>query len=143
LRPGDALVINETRVRPARLHVRRASGARIELLLVRGEPDGRWRALARPAKKAPPGAVLSSEDGCLRLEVLEQGGEGERVVRVVEGDLDRALEAHGEVPLPPYIHRAPAPEDRERYQTVFARVDGAVAAPTAGLHFSAALLDEL
>jgi len=143
LRPGDALAVNETRVRPARIDVRRASGGRVELLVVRPEPGGLWRVLAKPAKKAPPGAALITDDGCLRLEVVEIGAEGERVVRVVDGDLDQALEAHGRVPLPPYIHRPPEPGDRERYQTVFARVDGAVAAPTAGLHFSAALLDAL
>jgi len=143
LRPGDALALNETRVRPARLDVRRPSGGRIELLVVRPEPGGLWRVLARPAKKAAPGCALATDDGCLTLEVVEMGREGERVVRVVAGDLDRALEAHGRVPLPPYIHRAPGPEDRERYQTVFARVDGAVAAPTAGLHFTEALLASL
>jgi S-adenosylmethionine:tRNA ribosyltransferase-isomerase len=143
LRPGDALAVNETRVRPARLDVRRASGGRVELLIVRPEPEGRWRVLARPAKKAAPGTVLSTDDGCLGLEVLEIGAEGERVVRVVRGDLDAALSAHGRVPLPPYIHRAPEPEDRDRYQTVFARVDGAVAAPTAGLHFGPELLGRL
>ena len=151
LRPGDALALNETRVRPARLDVRRASGGRVELLIVRPEPDPPpavagarlWRVLAKPAKKAPPGAALATDDGCLRLEVVETGPEGERLVRVISGDLDRALEAHGRVPLPPYIHRPPGPEDVERYQTVFARVDGAVAAPTAGLHFSVALLESL
>jgi S-adenosylmethionine:tRNA ribosyltransferase-isomerase len=143
LRRGDALALNETRVRPARLDVRRASGGRVELLIVRPEPGGRWRVLAKPAKKAPPGAVLTTDDGCLALEVVEAGPEGERTVRVVTGDLDRALAAHGQVPLPPYIHRPPGPADRERYQTVFARVDGAVAAPTAGLHFSEGLLESL
>jgi S-adenosylmethionine:tRNA ribosyltransferase-isomerase len=140
LRPGDALALNETRVRPARLDVRRASGGRVELLVVRAEPGGLWRVLAKPAKKAPPGALLTTDDGCLALEVVETGPEGERVVRVTRGDLDQALAAHGRVPLPPYIHRPPEPADRERYQTVFARVDGAVAAPTAGLHFSPGLL---
>jgi S-adenosylmethionine:tRNA ribosyltransferase-isomerase len=143
LRAGDALAVNETRVRRARLDVRRLSGGRIELLIVRPEPGGLWRVLAKPAKKAPPGATLSTDDGCLTLEVVDTGFEGERVVRIVDGDLDRALEAHGRVPLPPYIHRAPEPEDRERYQTVFARVEGAVAAPTAGLHFSEELLRAL
>ncbi len=151
LRPGDALALNETKVRPARLDVRRASGGRIELLVVRPEPDPSsaaagaclWRVLAKPAKKAAPGTALTTDDGCLTLEVVEIGEEGERVVRVVSGDLDRALEAHGRVPLPPYIHRPPEAEDRERYQTVFARVDGAVAAPTAGLHFTPGLLDAL
>ncbi len=143
LGPGDALALNETRVRPARIDVRRASGGHVELLVVRPEPGGRWRVLAKPAKKAPPGEVLTTAAGDLALEVVEIGAEGERVVRVVAGDLDRALEAHGRVPLPPYIHRPPDPGDRERYQTVFARVDGAVAAPTAGLHFSRPLLDSL
>jgi S-adenosylmethionine:tRNA ribosyltransferase-isomerase len=163
LRAGDALALNETRVRPARLDVRRGSGGRIELLVVRPEPDPDpdpdpdpplaagalaagarlWRVLAKPAKKAAPGTVLATDDGCLTLEVVEVGEEGERVVRVVSGDLDRALEAHGRVPLPPYIHRPPEPGDRERYQTVFARVDGAVAAPTAGLHFTDGLLAAL
>jgi len=143
LAAGDALVVNETRVIPARLLTRRASGGKVELLLVRPETDGAWRVLARPAKKAAVGAVLETEDGCLGLEVVEAGPEGERIVRVVHGELAAALEAHGQVPLPPYIHRAPEPEDRERYQTVFARVDGAVAAPTAGLHFSPELLSEL
>jgi S-adenosylmethionine:tRNA ribosyltransferase-isomerase len=143
LRPGDALALNETRVRPARIDVRRASGGRVELLIVRPAPGGLWRVLAKPAKKAPPGEILTTDEGDLTLEVVEIGAEGERLVRIVAGDLDRALEAHGCVPLPPYIHRPPDPGDRERYQTVFARVDGAVAAPTAGLHFSEALLGSL
>jgi S-adenosylmethionine:tRNA ribosyltransferase-isomerase len=143
LRPGDALALNETRVRLARLDVRRPSGGRVELLVVRPEPDGLWRVLARPAKRAQPGTTLATDDGCLALEVVAAGGEGERVVRVVRGDLDRGLEAHGRVPLPPYIHRPPDPSDRERYQTVYARVDGAVAAPTAGLHFTEELLTKL
>ena len=143
LRPGDALVVNETRVIPARLDLRRSSGGKVEILLVRAEAGGAWRALARPAKKAPVGASLETADGCLAFEVVEAGAEGERLLRVVRGDLHEALQAHGRVPLPPYIHRAPEPLDRERYQTVFARVDGAVAAPTAGLHFSVELLRTL
>ncbi len=143
LRSGDALAVNETRVFPARLDVQRPSGGRVELLFVRPEPGGRWRVLARPAKKAPVGGELHTEDGTIAFEVVEHGEEGERVLRIVRGDLARTLEAHGRVPLPPYIHRAPEPEDRERYQTVFARIDGAVAAPTAGLHFSAELLASL
>ncbi len=140
LRVGDALAINETRVIAARLDTHRKSGGRVELLLVRPEKDGAWRVLAKPAKKAAPGETLTTADGGLVLEVIAAGEEGERVVRVLRGDFRAALEAHGEVPLPPYIHRAPGPEDRERYQTVFARVEGAVAAPTAGLHFSPELL---
>jgi S-adenosylmethionine:tRNA ribosyltransferase-isomerase len=149
--PGDILALNETRVRPARLAVRRLpTGGRVELLFVRPAPAPAgstarpaWRVLARPAKRVRNGAVLESADGALALEVVETGEEGERVVRVTRGDLDATLRAVGELALPPYIHRAPDPGDRERYQTVFARVEGAVAAPTAGLHFSAELLRSL
>ena len=140
LRAGDVLALNETRVFPARLDVRRPSGGRIELLFVRPEASGAWRVLARPAKRAVPGSTLTSPDGGLTLEVVELGEDGERLVRVVHGDLSQTLAAHGHVPLPPYIHRAEEPGDRERYQTVYARIDGAVAAPTAGLHFSDELL---
>jgi len=140
---GDALVVNETRVFPARLMVQRGSGGKVELLFVRPDAERVWRVLARPAKKAPVGASLATADGCLVLEVVEAGSLGERTVRVMRGELRETLVAHGQVPLPPYIHRPPAPEDQERYQTVYARVEGAVAAPTAGLHFSSGLLAEL
>ncbi len=149
LQSGDALALNETRVRPARLWVwRRPSGGRIELLFVRPAPHATgeapvWRVLARPARNARMGAVLESADRALGLEVVGLGDEGERQVRILRGDLHLTLEAEGQVPLPPYIHRRPTEEDRERYQTVFARVDGAVAAPTAGLHFSDELLQRL
>ena len=136
---GDRLVVNETRVIPARMVLNRPSGGRVELLWVRPEADG-WRVLARPAKKAGAGETLTTEDGCLTLEVVEEGRAGERRVRIRSGELEQALRAHGQVPLPPYIHRAPDDADRERYQTVFARVPGAVAAPTAALHFSPELL---
>lgn len=149
LRAGDVLALNETRVRPARLHVRRPTGGRVELLFVRPEAgEGEcWRVLARPAKHARPGSVLSKEPagatGGLELEVTGEGEAGERVVRVRRGDLDAVLREHGEIPLPPYIHRDADASDRERYQTVYARVDGAVASPTAGLHFTPELLAAL
>jgi S-adenosylmethionine:tRNA ribosyltransferase-isomerase len=143
LRSGDSLVLNETRVRPARLELRRASGGAVEVLFVRPDADGHWRVLARPAKKAPPGGTLENADGTLALEVVSAGEQGERVVRVTRGDLDRTLREQGAIPLPPYIHRAVEPADRDRYQTVYARVEGAVASPTAGLHFSRELLDRL
>ena len=146
LRAGDVLALNETRVRPARLDVRRESGGLVELLFVRPEPAAggeAWRVLAKPAKHARMGARLATEDGTLELETVEEGEQGERVLRVVRGDLAATLREHGEVPLPPYIRRAPEPVDRERYQTVYARIEGAVASPTAGLHFSPELLAEL
>jgi S-adenosylmethionine:tRNA ribosyltransferase-isomerase len=143
LKPGDILALNETRVFPARLEVRRATGGKIELLFVRPDADGAWRVLARPAKSARSGDRLTTADESLELEVVAVGEGGERTVRVSRGDLDATLKARGEIPLPPYIRRAVEDEDRERYQTVFARVEGAVAAPTAGLHFSEALLGRL
>jgi len=147
LAAGDALVVNETRVRPARLVLQRPTGGRVELLFVRPAADAAggetWRVLARPAKHAAPGARLATADGALVVEVVGEGEQGERTVRVAEGSLDAILRTRGEMPLPPYIHRPPEPEDSERYQTVYARVEGAVAAPTAGLHFSEPLLAEL
>jgi len=143
LRAGDVLALNETRVRAARLIVRRPTGGAVELLFVRPEADGRWRVLARPAKGARPGTRLAVEGGGLELEVVGAGDAGEREVAVTSGDLDVTLRERGEIPLPPYIHRPPEPADRERYQTVYARVEGAVAAPTAGLHFSCELLGDL
>ncbi len=149
LKPGDALVLNETRVRPARLIARRPTGGAVELLFVRPETDPaapgarRWRVLAKPAKRASPGTRLTVEGTDLALEVTAAGESGERVVAIVQGDLDAILHERGEIPLPPYIHRPVEPADRERYQTVYARTEGAVASPTAGLHFTEPLLRAL
>src|SRR5262249_37263209 len=122
-------------------------GGRVELLFVRPEAGPgsgeRWRVLARPAKHAAVGARLATADESLAVEVVSDGEHGERGVRVGEGSLDATLRERAPVPLPPYIHRAPTPDDVERYQTVYARIDGAVAAPTAGLHFSEPLLASL
>ena len=147
LRPGDTLVVNETRVRPARLMMRRPTGGRVELLFVRpsaGTSDADcWQVLAKPAKHASIGTRIATADSSLAVEVVAEGEQGERTVRIVGGSLGTVLRAQGEIPLPPYIRRSPTPEDSERYQTVYARVDGAVASPTAGLHFSEALLASL
>jgi len=160
LREGDLLVVNDTRVRPARLLGRRASAGAVELLVLGpGVPPGRWRALVRPAKRIAPGETLELEGGAVLARACERlpGPDGrpgpawsfeifdpaapERTV----ADL---LEVFGRVPLPPYIRREAAedprsPADRTWYQTVYARVPGAVAAPTAGLHLTSALLDRL
>ena len=147
LRPGDALALNETRVRPARLELLRStSRGRVELLFVRpadADGGGAWRVLARPAKRVREGERLETADGALEVEVVGLGDGGERIVRVTRGDLGRVLGERGELALPQYIHRAPDPSDQDRYQTVYARVEGAIAAPTAGLHFSDALLGAL
>ncbi len=147
LRRGDILALNETRVRPARLMVRRASGGKVEVLFIRPEPGGplaeEWRVLTKPARHASSGTALATADGSLTLQVVGEGEHGERVVRITRGSLAETLRTQGEIPLPPYIRHVAGAEDLERYQTVFSRVEGAVAAPTAGLHFTPELLTEL
>ncbi len=141
--PEDVLVINVSRVIPARLHGKRETGNVAELLLVRELPDGTWLAMGHPGGKLKPGRrVTFGPDSS--AEIVEALGGGLRRMRFV-GPLDApaTLAQYGEVPLPPYIRRAPRHEDRERYQTVYAAHDGSVAAPTAGLHFTRDLLDRL
>jgi S-adenosylmethionine:tRNA ribosyltransferase-isomerase len=143
LRPGDLLVLNDTRVIPARLYGRRAGegGAAMELLLVEKTGEREWDALVKPGRRARPGTVIELDAG-LAAEVVAKDPDGRHRLRFsepVEPHLDRL----GHIPLPPYIHRPDTPEDRERYQTVYARSPGAVAAPTAGLHFSEDLLREI
>ena len=141
LRPGDLLVVNDPRERAARLFARRESGGRSELLLLEKIAPRRWLALARPAKRMGPGTVLHFEE-TLTAEVLQRKDQG-----LCEVLFSREIEPHldqlGHMPLPPYIRRSAAAADRERYQTVYSRHAGAVAAPTAGLHFDQALLDAL
>ncbi len=152
LREGDLLVVNDTRVLPARLFARRATGGRVELLFTDPLADGAWRALARPAKKLKPGERLAvpgtdREVVAVRREADATGAPGPNwVVRAADGGaLEDLLVERGVMPLPPYIAREEAgdPDDLERYQTVFAERLGAVAAPTAGLHFTEALLADL
>jgi S-adenosylmethionine:tRNA ribosyltransferase-isomerase len=141
LRPGDLLVLNDTRVIPARLFGRRAGGGRIELLLVERTGEREWDALVKPGKRARPGTSIELAPG-LAAEVVGKDEEGCYRVRFSE-PIEPHLERLGHVPLPPYIHRPDTAEDRERYQTVFARRPGAIAAPTAGLHFTDELLREI
>ena len=138
--PGDLLVINTSRVIPARLHGKREGGQDAEFLLVRDSGDGTWLAMAHPGGKLKPGRRVSFGDDSA-AEIVEVLGGGLRRVRFV-GSLDAraTLAKYGEVPLPPYIKRAPTRADQERYQTVYATHDGSVAAPTAGLHFTTELL---
>jgi S-adenosylmethionine:tRNA ribosyltransferase-isomerase len=143
--PGDALVLNETRVFPARLRGRKPTGAPAEVLLLRPTmADGReWEALVRPGGKLKPGREIEIGPG-FRIRVLDSAPRGGRLVRL-ETELEprAAIERWGEMPLPPYIERPAVADDRERYQTVYARAAGSVAAPTAGLHFTPSLLDAL
>ncbi len=147
IREGDLLVLNNTRVFPARLVGRREpSGGRVELFLVREIEPLVWETLARPARRLQRGARVSFGDGDLHAEVVGLLEEGGRVVRFeCDGPFESLINRLGRTPLPPYIHREgdSLDEDSERYQTVYARERGAIAAPTAGLHFTPRVINEL
>ncbi len=146
VRPGDVVVVNSSRVLPARLHLRKPTGGRAEVLLLERLPSGAWEALVRPSRRLRPGTELAAGTD-LRVEVGGPGpGEGTRLVVLhtdegTEAAELAALERHGTVPLPPYVTEPLA--DPERYQTVFAREPGSVAAPTAGLHLTSTVLDRV
>ncbi len=143
LEPGDCLVLNDTRVVPARLFgVKSDTGQKVELLLLQMERDAVYRCLGQPGKRLKPGAQLSFNHGSVRGEVLSSEG-GTRLVRFEGENLDGMLHQLGQVPLPPYIRRPVETADAGWYQTVYARVPGAVAAPTAGLHFTPELLKKI
>ena len=143
LHPGDCLVINNTRVIPARLLGKRAdTGTAIEFLLLERKDKDHWETIVRPGRRVRPGHRIVFLPGELEADVLEVLPDGGRIVRFdFSGSWDDLLERAGAIPLPPYIHEAL--EDRERYQTVYARTSGSAAAPTAGLHFTQGMLDEL
>jgi S-adenosylmethionine:tRNA ribosyltransferase-isomerase len=160
LHPGDLLVLNDSRVIPARLYARRTlrrekekPTGRIEVMLTEPAGDNCWHALVRPGRKVAIGEILvfparagASPSGFteLQAEVLERGQYGDRLLRFEPvDDFYAALDRIGHIPLPPYIHRDDAESDRERYQTVYSRERGSVAAPTAGLHFTPQILDDL
>ena len=142
LNPGDVLVINETRVIPARLIGERPSGGACEVLLLRQLGPKRWETLVKPGKKLKPGAEVIFGGGRLRGRIAETTEVGGRIVDFeCEGSFEETLDALGEMPLPPYIHEKLS--DRERYQTVYAKQEGSAAAPTAGLHFTPELLERI
>ena len=144
LNPGDALVINETRVIPARLlGVKEDTGVPVEVLLLRRLSTAEWEALVRPGRRLKPGTRCVFGDGLLACEILGNVEEiGGRTVRFIyDGIFEEILDRLGEMPLPPYIHEKL--KDRDRYQTVYAKQDGSAAAPTAGLHFTPELLDRI
>jgi S-adenosylmethionine:tRNA ribosyltransferase-isomerase len=149
LRAGDVLVVNDSRVVPARLLGHRdPSGGQVECLLLRHREGDEWDVLLHPGQKMKPGTRARFGDGshALELEVLAQHTFGRRTVtlrRADDGSVDEAIDEFGHMPLPPYIKRPDSPADRERYQTVYARARGSVAAPTAGLHLTPALLADL
>ena len=143
LNPGDCLVLNNTRVLPARLiGAKEGTGAKIEVLLLKRKQDNVWETLVKPGKKARPGARIVFGDNLLVGEVIDVVEEGNRLIRFeYEGIFEEVLDQLGEMPLPPYItHQT---KDKERYQTVYAKHNGSAAAPTAGLHFTKELLKKI
>ena len=148
LQPGDCLVLNDSKVLPARLYGTKAqTGANIEFLLIRRKEGDDWETMVRPGRRLKPGdRVIFSETPGQRLaaEILDYGEDGTRIVRFTyDGLFMERLEEQGSMPLPPYIQRPAGAEDKATYQTVYAREDGSVAAPTAGLHFTDDLLAEV
>jgi S-adenosylmethionine:tRNA ribosyltransferase-isomerase len=146
LQPGDTLVLNDTRVIPARLFgTKRDTGAKVELLLLKSLGDDRWETLARPAKRLKPGVIVdfgTAEAPLLEAAIEEEGEAGSRIVRFrYEGIFQELLDRLGQMPLPPYIREKL--DDPERYQTVYARREGSAAAPTAGLHFTKPMLERI
>lgn len=143
LNPGDCLVLNNTKVIPARLWGKKAeTGASIEVLLLKRKENDIWETLVKPGKKAKPGTVIEFGDGLLKGEVIDVVEEGNRLIRFsYQGIFEEVLDQLGEMPLPPYItHKL---QDKNRYQTVYAKHDGSAAAPTAGLHFTPELLNQI
>lgn len=143
LNPGDCLVLNNTKVIPARLLGQKAdTGAAVEVLLLKRKGNDIWETLVKPGKKCKPGTMLIFGDGLLHAKVLETVEEGNRLIHFTyEGIFEEILDKLGEMPLPPYItHKL---QDKNRYQTVYARYEGSAAAPTAGLHFTKELLEEI
>lgn len=143
LHPGDCLVLNDTRVLPARLYgMKDDTGAKIEVLLLKQVENDRWETLAKPAKRVKVGTVLTFGDGRLKAKCVAESDHGGREFEFLyEGIFYEVLDSLGEMPLPPYIKEQL--EDQERYQTVYARERGSAAAPTAGLHFTKELLEEI
>ena len=143
LHPGDCLVLNNTKVIPARLlGEREGTGGHVEVLLLKRKEADVWETLVKPGKKCKPGQRLTFGDGLLKAEVLETVEEGNRLIRFeYEGIFEEVLDKLGEMPLPPYItHKL---KDKNRYQTVYAKYEGSAAAPTAGLHFTQELLQQI
>ena len=143
LKPGDCLVVNDTKVIPARLYGhKKETGAVIEILLLKRRENDIWECLVKPGKKARPGAVIDFGDGLLTGEIIDVVDEGNRLIQFhYEGIFEEILDQLGEMPLPPYItHKL---QDKNRYQTVYAKNEGSAAAPTAGLHFTPELLEQV
>jgi S-adenosylmethionine:tRNA ribosyltransferase-isomerase len=145
LQEGDGLVINQTKVFPARIFgINENNQAKVEVLFLKNLKDSMWEVLVKPGKKVPLGSVISFNEGDLHCQILEGTEGGSWLAKLMfDADLFEILEQLGKIPLPPYIRREPEPQDKDRYQTIYAKEKGAVAAPTAGLHFTPKLLKEI
>jgi S-adenosylmethionine:tRNA ribosyltransferase-isomerase len=144
LRAGDLLVLNDSKVFPARLHGnKKGTGGRVEIFLLSRLDNCSWEALVRPGRRLPPGTEIELRGG-LSASVGDRTTSGGRIVHFsCDGDLMQLIWEYGEVPLPPYISRAPDEDDKEKYQTIYAKETGAVAAPTAGFHFTEAIFEKI
>ena len=145
LKAGDGLVINQTKVFPARIFgINENNQAKVEVLFLKNLKNSIWEVLVKPGKKVPSGSVISFNRSDLRCQILERTEGGSWLAKLMfDGDLFEILERLGKIPLPPYIRREPEPQDKDRYQTIYAKEKGAVAAPTAGLHFTEKLFKEI
>ena len=148
LRPGDCLVMNDSKVLPARMYgVKKETGAKAEILLIKRKGGDRWEAMVKPGKKLKPGStiVFSDESGkMMEADILDYSEDGTRIIEFrYDGDFHERLEENGNIPLPPYIERSAEELDKQMYQTVYCREEGSVAAPTAGLHFTQELLQKV
>jgi S-adenosylmethionine:tRNA ribosyltransferase-isomerase len=143
IKPADVLVVNQTKVLPARLYgIKDESGIPVELLLLKRIDKDRWETLVRPGRRLKPGATVTFGAGRLKAEIEKSTPSGERIVRFIyDGVFEAVLDELGEMPLPPYIHEKLT--DKNRYQTVYAKEEGSAAAPTAGLHFTNELMDRI
>jgi S-adenosylmethionine:tRNA ribosyltransferase-isomerase len=142
LEPGDLMILNDTRVFKAALEGRRKSGGKVDILLIRKTGDGSWEAMVKPSRRLRVGEMVELGGGC-RVEVGKKVQSGRRIVGFIGCGDTEAILRFGRVPLPPYIRRQPDESDEDRYQTVYASSDGAVAAPTAGLHFTDELIERI
>jgi S-adenosylmethionine:tRNA ribosyltransferase-isomerase len=145
LEEGDGLVVNQTRVFAARIFgINETNQAKVEVFFLKNLKDSIWEVLLKPSRKVPSGSVISFNQGDLGCRILGKTESGSWAAELMfDGDLFEILERLGKIPLPPYIRREPEPQDRDRYQTIYAREKGAVAAPTAGLHFTGELLKRI
>ncbi len=146
LKPGDLLVLNNSKVIPARLFgTKEPTGARIELLIIKRIEGDIWEAMVKPGKRLKTGDIVSiAENKLFKAEILEGGGDGTRFIKFIyDGIFNELLDEFGKIPLPPYIDRDNEQEDKDRYQTVYCKYEGSVAAPTAGLHFTNEIMDRL